>query len=560
MSLFTTVVSKIPRRNRFHQPHEKILSANFGAITPVGIYELDPGDTFVDRIEASIKVAPMKAPAFGRIDATFHFFFVPRRLLYDEFEDFITGGTTGTFLPANFSQLNPVAPYFDFTELGQNGKLVNGSLSDYLGMPTVTPSGQVFEGIPPIDAMPYAGYSKIFSDWYRDELLDTEEFEPLSTGKILTTNPLFDSLTALRYRAWKKDYFTSARPDTQLGPEVGVPVSGDISYNGPLRLFMTGALNINKDVLIDGNTAVEEVDVNGVTRKFRNIYPGLDPTSENVGNSTRLYYGDGLSLDNAEILINNLRRSLKVQEWREKNMRGGNRYIENMFHHFGVKSSDARLQRSQYLGGRKLPVVIGEVLQSVDTRVTQEGVTTGNPLGQRGGIANAGGVTQKIKFFAEEHGFVYCLLSILPKAAYYQGIPRIFADRWDPMSYVWPEFGNLGEQEVYNWEIYVRAGTGGKNGAVFGYQSRYADRKFQFNSIHGEFRSGQLMSWHTGRQFSAQPQLNKNFIYFPSDDTAGGMNRLFVVEKNSDAAHFYVHIWHNLTLVKTLPKYGIPSI
>lgn len=559
MSLFTTVVSKIPRRNRFHQPHEKILSANFGAITPVGIYELDPGDTFVDRLEASIKVAPMKAPAFGRIDATFHFFFVPRRLLYDEFEDFITGGTTGTFLPANFSELNPVAPYFDFNDLSQNGKLLDGSLSDYLGMPTVSDPTLSFEGIPPIDVMPFAGYSKIFSDWYRDELLDTEEFEPLSTGKILTTNPLFDSLTALRYRAWKKDYFTSARPDTQLGPEVGVPVTnGEITATGLFRMQLPSGLQSTDRDVIYGSSIGENIADTGTQWVAPLSAPSQQGGAASLTNS--LIYGDGLGIENAEILINNLRRSLKVQEWREKNMRGGNRYIENMFHHFGVKSSDARLQRSQYLGGRKLPVVIGEVLQSVDTRVTQEGVTTGNPLGQRGGIANAGGVTQKIKFFAEEHGFVYCLLSILPKAAYFQGIPRLFADRWDPMSYVWPEFGNLGEQEVYNWELYLKAGSGGKNSGVFGYQSRYSDRKFQFNTIHGEFRSGQLMSWHTGREFDSQPQLNKNFVYFPSDDTAGGMNRLFVVEKNSDAAHFYVHVWHDLTLVKTLPKYGIPSI
>lgn len=553
MSLFTNVVSKIPRKNRFHQPFESILSADYGKITPAGLFELDPGDTFVDSVECSIKVAPMKAPAFGRIDATLHFFFVPRRLLYDEFEDFITGGVTGTFLPEDFSQLNPVAPYFEFEELAQESKLLPGGLADYLGMPSVEDQGS-YVGIPPIDAMPFAGYSKIFSDWYRDELLDLEEFEPLAGGQIQQGTDLFESLTKIRYRAWKKDYFTSARPDTQLGPQVGIPVSGNIVGNGPFRLGRDVAATQIQPLYY--SYAYQEDMGEGESPRF--VSP-VQITNQ-VGSQFPLMYGDGLSLDDATVLINDLRQSLKLQEWREKNMRGGNRYIENIFHHFGVRSSDARLQRSQYLGGRKIPVVIGEVLQSVDTRTDVEGVTTGNPLGQRGGVANAAGRSQRIKFFAEEHGFVYCLLSIMPKAAYYQGIPRMFAARWDPMDYAWPEFGNLGEQEVFNWELYVGEGQSAGNSGTFGYQSRYADRKFRPNEIHGEFRDGQMMSWHTAREFSARPNLNANFIYFPSDDEAGGQNRIFVIEKNSLASHFYVHLWHDLTISKLLPKYGIPSI
>lgn len=557
--LFNTVVSKIPRRNRFHQPFESIMSADYGEILPAGIFEIDPASTFIDQLNIAIKVSPMKAPAFGRIDATLHFFFVPRRLLYDEFENFITGGTNGLFLPDNETALKAVAPSFDFQKLVTNSKLFDRSLADYLGLPSFNDPSVTVEGIPPIDAMPFAGYSKIFSDWYRDELLDLEEFEPLTSGEILPTDPLFDSLTKKRYRAWKKDYFTSARPDTQLGPEVGVPVTnGEITATGLFRMQLPSGLQSTDRDVIYGSSIGENIAETGTQWVAPLSAPSQQGGAASLTNS--LIYGDGLGLDNAEILINNLRRSLKVQEWREKNMRGGNRYIENMYHHFGVKSSDARLQRSQYLGGRKVPVVIGEVLQSVDTRVTSEGVTTGNPLGQRAGVGNAGGVSQRIKFFAEEHGFVYCLLSILPKAAYFQGIPRMFAARWDPMDYAWPEFGNLGEQEIYNWELYVKTGNNSGNAGVFGYQSRYADRKYRPNEIHGEFRSGQMLSWHTARMFSDRPQLNKNFVYFPDDDEAGDQNRIFVVEKNSLASHFYVHIWHDLTIVQLLPKYGIPSI
>ena len=557
MSLFTTVVSKIPKRNRFHQPFESILSADFGKIYPAGIFECDPASTFIDQLEISIKVAPMKAPAFGRIDATLHFFYVPRRLLYDEFEKFITGGTTGNFLPTDPSELKAVAPHFDFQEMLVANKLGVSSLQDYIGLPSFVYSGQDFQDLPPIDAMPWAGYHKIFSDWYRDELLDPNEFQPLHGGKIESGTDLFNSLLSFKYRAWKKDYFTSARPDTQLGPEVGVPVTGHLVSDGPLRFGINNSVGSDRNIWA-AVAGQEDQGADADPRFFRTLFLGDNTNSGPSG--IQIKYGDGIAIDNALMLINNWRRALRTQEWEEKNMRGGNRYIENLYHHFGVRSSDARLQRSQYLGGRKVPVVVGEVLQSVDTRVTEGGVSTGNPLGQRGGIANAAGVSQRIKFFSEEHGFVYCLLSIMPKAAYQQGIPRMFGCRWDPMDYLWPEFGNLGEQEVYNWELYLKAGSGGKNGDVFGYQSRYADRKFRPNEIHGEFRSGQMTSWTTARIFSAQPKLNSSFIYFPDDDQAGGQNRIFVVEKNSLASHFYVHIWHDLTMVQLLPKYGIPSI
>lgn len=553
MSLFSKVVSRIPKRNRFHQPFEMILSANYGEILPAGIVELDPGNTYIDNVECSIKLAPMKAPAFGRIDAYLHFFFVPRRLLYDEFEDFITGGVLGTFAQ-DVSELNPVAPAFNFQQLAEEGHLQAGGLLDYMGLPSVEDQGS-YTGVPPIDAMPVAAYHKIFSDWYRDELLDPEEFEPLEGGVIDSQSELGEYLLTKHYRAWRKDYFTSARPDTQLGPQVGVPVSGNIVSNGPLRL---GSSITQASVQPLNRVGTQQEDLGPDSGFPRYVAPLV--AGSTVAESTLVGYADGLSLDEASVLINDLRVALRTQEWKEKNMRGGNRYIENIYHHFGVKSSDARLQRSQYLGGRKIPVVIGEVLQSVDTRVSQEGTITGNPLGQRGGVANAGGTSQRIKFFAEEHGFVFCLLSIMPHALYMQGIPRMFGARWDPMDYAWPEFGNLGEQEVYNWELYVDNSQNNRNGDVFGYQSRYADRKYRPSTVHGEFRQGQLTSWHTARIFANRPNLNKDFIYFSADPTAEGQNRLFVVENNNLASHFYVHLWHNLTLVEHLPKYGIPSI
>lgn len=550
MSLFTKVAVKVPKRNAFGLSAENHMTANLGALYPSLVQECFPGDDFRIKTEASIKLAPLVFPVMGRIDVYFHTFFVPHRLLYENWEKFITGGETGTF--ANGGETtdangNPVyvAPYYDFDELFQADKLKAGDLCDYLGLPSMGASGAgaVVKDMPPISALPMLAYEKIYSDWYRDELLDAaDEFQPVSDGKVTATD-----FTSLRWRCWHKDYFTSARPDTQLGPEVGVPVSGNIAANGPFLL--------SQDVNPGAGTTIRST----LGDAWDSGYAiGIKASNSTPSDPTASYY-EGLSLDDADILINNLRRALKLQEWQEKNMRGGNRYIENIFHHFGVKSSDARLQRSQYLGGKKVPVVVGEIPQTVDT--TNDTAYNGGEryLGERGGIANAAGSSKYIHKFCEEHGFIITIMSILPHASYQQGVPRYFGARWDRFDYLWPEFGNLGEQEVKNWELFVAKGVGQRNDGTFGYQSRYADMKYTPSGIHGEFRTN-LTKWHNGRIFATRPQLNSNFVHFPSAADAGGQNRIFAVTSNENAAHFYCHLYNHVSVLRMLPKYGIPSI
>lgn len=267
-----------------------------------------------------------------------------------------------------------------------------------------------------------------------------------------------------------------------------------------------------------------------------------------VSGSTYVFkYADGLSLESAGVNVNDLRRSLRLQQWMEKNMRGGNRYIENIYHHFGVKSSDARLQRSQLIGGRKIPVVVSEVVQTSSTE------NQPTALGQLAGKGNSVASTQFIKWHAEEHGFIICLASIMPHAAYQQGLPRMFW-RMSMFDYAWPLFGNLGEQEVYNGELFL-AQTGAAG--TFGYQSRYADMKFSNNEIHSSFRTS-MNYWHNGRMFSNPPALNNNFVRLQATEQTS-QNRIFPTD-GSNHGHFYVHAYHDIKVLRALPKYGIPSI
>lgn len=561
MSLFTEVHFSVPKSHGFRRTRENHLSCQIGELVPFLTEEVYPADIFKINTEASIKLAPLRAPSMTRMDAYMHFFFIPDRLLYTNWENFITGGTKGNVVsvksftdPSNPSPLEAVSPNFDFAKLFNKGVLLNGSLQDYLGLPTPNSSrgftppqngGTAPSDIPPINALPWLAYWKVYSDWYRDELLDPYEFEPFGDGEIdITSGSLGEALLQKAYRCWKKDYFTSARNDTQLGPAQSVPVSGNLVGNDTLRLSTYNALSSTANATLVKST--EEQDL--ISNRYNY---NVQASSQNVR------YVDGISLDQAGILINDLRRTLKLQEWGEKNMRGGNRYIENIFHHFGVKSSDARLQRSQYLGGKKVPVVIGEVLQSVGQTGSSATIDNENAVGVRGGVGAAGGSSQVIRFRSEEHGFILGIVSIMPHTSYFQGISRYLADRWDRFSYAWPEFSNLGEQEVYNWEIFVT--NGANNAGVFGYQSRYADLKTGTSEIHGEFRDS-LAFWHQARIFSSRPNLNNGFVNFGSSSNANGMNRIFAVEANNLASHFYCHFFNHVKLVRRLSKYGTPSI
>lgn len=553
MSLFTKVINKVPRRNAFNLSNENHLTANFGQLIPVMVKEVIPGDKFKVHTESVVKLAPMQAPAMSRIDVYFHYFFVPNRLVYNNWENFITGGERGQFMPDNPMSPTltdqPVAPFFDIVKAAANGYCVPSSLADYMGIPTLEAPVSVTD-LPPINALPFLAYHKIYSDWFRDEMLNVNEFKSYGDGEI--DSEFFSSLFEIHNRAWKKDYFTSARPDTQLGSPVQIPLNGNIVSDGYFRFGQKENNSQDSRAYYRMGSQQEEIDGLYVT-------PIGSTTTYDVNRNQ--YYVDGLSLDEASIDVNSLRRALRLQVWEEKNMRGGNRYIENIFNHFGVKSSDARLQRSQFLGGRKIPVVVGEVLQSVDTQYNDSYGESVMPLGTRGGVASASGRSQDIKFFAEEHGFLLCIMSIMPHASYMQGIPRYLGDRWNRFSYAWPEFGNLGEQEVFNWELYLSKLQNSNNDGTFGYQSRYAEMKFGLNEVHGEFKTS-LKFWHTAREFGSRPNLNLNFVNMNGydSDTADGINRIFAVNSNQLASHFYCHLYNDVKVLRLLPKYGIPSI
>lgn len=551
MNLFNSIRVRAPKRNKFNLSHDVKLTCDMGQLVPILCQDVVPGDTFKCNSEVLLRMAPMIAPIMHRVNVYVHFFFVPKRLVWHDWKSFITGGTDGTQgIPNSDDETLPSYPRLKLgskavSTSGENNvdKLFTpGTLADYLGFPVVTKSSTSDNIV--IDALPFRAYQLIFNEYYRDQTLEDEVYTMADS----TCNGIKDvdsdawncgELMALRYRAWQKDYFTSALPWPQRGDAVELPIYG----NGNVILDKASMAASAPHFETDSSTNPQGSLSNALNSD------GNTTTQVNNSGETAFYNPDGsLKVDMSNVsaaTINELRQAIKAQEFLELGARGGSRYIEQILAYFGVKSSDARLQRPEYLGGGKQNLVVSDVLQTSET-------TDNSPQAQPSGHGVSLGKSNSFKRFFEEHGYVIGILSVMPVPAYQQGMPRQFT-KFDRLDHYWPQFAHLGEQAIENQELYFDpAGNG--NHDTFGYAPRYAEYKFINSSVHGDFRTS-LNFWHMGRIFENRPLLNGDFIRFKP----GSANRVFAVE-DADINHLWISVRNNITALRPMPKYGTPLL
>ena len=474
---------EVPRadiqRSTFDRSFGHKTTFDAGELIPIYADEMLPGDTFSCNLTAFARLATPIHPTMDNAFMDTHFFAVPIRLIWDDFEEFM--GDTKTYTASGSSRLDETpdftvaAPIPPTITAGGSGE-AEGSLADYLGVPTKQAS-LVFS------AMWHRAYTLVWNDWFRDENLQ-------KPATLLTTSGTDATAYSILNRGKRHDYFTSALPWPQKGADVTLPL-------GTTAPVVTGGDDAEK--IIVGVLPASDMSPSAA---FRHSTDANDVTYTPSGSSGNLY-ADLSTATSAT--INQLRLAFATQKFLERQARSGSRYIEVIKGHFNVTSPDARLQRPQYLGGGTSPVNISPVAQTSSTDAT-------TPQANLSGIGTSVLTGHSFTYSATEHCILIGVVSVRTALTYQQGLNRMFS-RSTIYDYYWPTLSTIGEQAVLNKEIYAQ-GTSADD-EVFGYQERYGEYRYKPSLVTGRFRSNattSLESWHYAQEYSALPVLGQSWI------------------------------------------------
>ena len=561
MSVFNSVLGNKVGRSVFDLSHVKRFTCDMGQLIPVYFDECVPGDTRKIGMQCVTRFQPLVAPILDSVDLTVHYFFVPTRLLMNKEEDwntFLTGGVNGTDESVTLPDFDFRAfdgswddnTHFPFSNGIRYGKY---SLWDYFGLP-VPPNSQpsIYASIRDsnhINGFSQRCYNLVWNEFYRDQNLVDEV--PLSNSTVL-------------YRAWKKDYFTSALPWQQRGVAPALPLSGtvpvtmtgltfsDLAFTPTSSYVPADAKPITLEMTGPSSEMVTNVNGAGfVAKKAWSQSPSASVTmssgSMNVVNAT-----GNADLSNAATFdVATLRQCVQIQRWLELNARGGVRYTEFLRSHFGISPKDEVLGRPQYIGGTKSSIVISEVLQTSRTEDSTE-TQKGSPLGRLAGHGLGASSDYICTYTAKEFGYIIGIASWMPKPSYQQGVNRIFS-RKTKFDFYFPEFAHLSEQAVTNGEIFA-TGTS-KDSEIFGYQGAYNEMRYTPSFNCADMRDT-FSYWHLGRIFQNAPQLNAGFLTTNPAYDGGIRKDIFASPKEPGLLVQFANI---VKAVRPLPVYGTPG-
>ncbi len=533
------------QRSVFNRDSSVKTTFNVGELIPFYCDEVLPGDTFsIDRSIVA-RLQTLITPPMDNLYLDTYFFFVPNRLVWEHWKQFCGENTESPWIPqTEYSVPQLTAPA---------GGWEVGTLADYFGIPTGVENLSV-------NAMPFRGYSLIVNDWFRDENLCDPLNIPVSDATVAgvnTDNFVTDCAKGGKpYIAAKyHDYFTSALPSPQKGPDVLIPVgqSGDFPVIAKDELpksfypMSQGMHMVKNDGTTDGiGVALLGVQPNSLgSLGFSNAGSGRQDSVDLVpSNLWAIQSGDV-----AAATINQLRLAFQIQKFYEKQARGGSRYIEVIKSFFGVTSPDARLQRPEYLGGNRIPIHIQQVVQNSGTQ------DTGTPQGTPTGLSVTSDTHSDFTKSFVEHGFVIGLMVARYDHTYQQGIER-FWSRKTKFDYYWPVFANIGEQAIKNKEIYAQGNA--QDDEVFGYQEAWADYRYKPSRVAGEMRSSYkapLDSWHFADKYDKLPTLSDKWI---QEDKSNVDRALAVTSKVSNQIFCDIFIQNRST--RAMPLYSIPGL
>ena len=516
--------AEIPRA-KFDRQFTHKTTFDAGYLVPIYVDEVLPGDTFNLNMTAFARMSTPIFPVMDNLYLDSFFFFVPNRLIWDNWHKFMgeqrnPGDSISYVVP---QQVSPVGGY------------AVGSLQDYMGLPTV---GQVGAANTVSHCAFFTrAYNLIWNEWFRDENLQNSV--TVDTGDGPDTAPSVNY--ALLRRGKRHDYFTSALPWPQKG---GVSVTLPLGTSAPIK-YVAGqsssmlVRSASADSLFGAGNALSTSATGQLTAGGTNAF--FDPNN-------RLYAD--LSQATAST-INQLRQSFQIQKLLERDARGGTRYTEIIRAHFGVISPDMRLQRPEYLGGGSAPIIVNPIAQTSGTGVTGGSTPLGNLAAIGTVVAHRHGFTQSFT----EHGVIIGLVSVRADLTYQQGLPRMWS-RSTRYDFYFPAFAMLGEQPVYNREIYV---DGSSNDAlVFGYQERWAEYRYKPSQISSLFKStsaGTIDAWHLAQKFTSLPTLNSTFI-----QENPPVSRTLAVGSGANGQQFIFDSFFDCKTARPMPLYSVPGL
>ena len=532
------------KRSTFDLSFDHKTTFNTGELVPILVQEVLPGDTFkldtnfICRMQTPIK------PVMDDAMIDIYYFFVPNRLTWDHWQEFMGENKDGAW-DENQTEYNIPS----IASLGSEYYFKKGSVADHMGLPI---NAMLSANV---SVIPFRGYTLIWNEWFRNQNLQaplptyhqndnsitinsqTIADDPAYGGKLLKANKF-------------ADYFTTALPE----PQKGEPVLIGIGNSAPVITADTNneisnANNLTWVKAIDGSST----NANNTITAINASSPHQTVGGTNVaGPYTESLVPGNLIADLSEataVTVNNLRQAIQIQKFLERDARAGTRYIEIIKGHFGVTSDDARMQRPEYLGGKRFPINMDQVLQTSESTTTSpQGNTAAFSLT---GARESAGFTKSFT----EHGYIIGLAVVRTQHSYQQGINRMWT-RQRRFDFYWREFANLGEQEIMTYEIYndnsaVQSGT-------FGYQERYGEYRYNQNIITGEMRSTYAQSldvWHYGDYYESRPYLSSGW----GEETDVNMNRTLAVQ-SSTSDQFLAEFYFKIKATRPMPLYGVPGM